>query len=394
MKTQFTTAKWFVTMAAAAGLAFSGVRPATAHGGGGGMGGGMSHASSNGGGRNLSSMARTPLNLGSKNVTLTKLNSTSVKNSSLKLTTVGTTGNSTTNINQPNTGGQGSVSGTGTTGTGSAISRFPTGPIRGISGLAGGSGSTGTTGAGGAISGFPTGPIRRISGLAGGNGGTGNGGSGTCGTGGGSGSGGTGGMGNGWGNCYPFGGFGLWPLLTGFGGLGGFGGYGGGYSAGSYGGTTMVADPSATTAPVAAVPTNSVAKPAATVTGVDLQLLDVRMLDNGDATQQIGPRYRVTFRNAGTSPVDHDFNVALVAADDANLTTNLPTIESRISSVGTGDVKTVDLRLPATAFDMGQDSHSEFAKLVVVVDSHGEVNDVNRDNNMASVDRTAVQPAT
>ena len=155
----------------------------------------------------------------------------------------------------------------------------------------------------------------------------------------------------------------------------------------------MVADPSATTAPVAAVPTNSVAKPAATVTGVDLQLLDAcERLQYGDATQQIGPRYRVTFRNAGTSPVDHDFNVALVAADDANLTTNLPTIESRISSVGTGDVKTVDLRLPATAFDMGQDSHSEFAKLVVVVDSHGEVNDVNRDNNMASVDRTAVQP--
>lgn len=135
------------------------------------------------------------------------------------------------------------------------------------------------------------------------------------------------------------------------------------------------------------------ATPAATVTGVDLQLIDVRMLDNGDAAKQIGPRYRVTFRNVGTSPVDHDFNVALVAADDANLTTNLPTIESRISSVGTGDVKTVDLRLPATAFDMGQDTHSEFAKLFVFVDSHGEVNDVNRDNNAARVDRTAIEPA-
>ncbi|HVU35748.1 MAG TPA: hypothetical protein VHE61_20070, partial [Opitutaceae bacterium] len=191
------------------------------------------------------------------------------------------------------------------------------------------------------------------------------------------------------GKCHPYGGWGFWPLFASLGAFGGYGGYGGGYSGGSYGGTTMVADSSPATAPTVAAAT-----PAATVAGVDLQLIDVRLLDNGDAAKQIGPRYRVSFRNAGTSPVDHAFNVALIAADDANLTTNLPTIESRISSVATSDVTSVDLRLPATAFDMGSDAHSEFAKLFVFVDSHGEVNDVNRDNNATGVDRTAVQPAT
>ena len=133
----------------------------------------------------------------------------------------------------------------------------------------------------------------------------------------------------------------------------------------------------------------------AVVPGVDLELLDVRLLDNGDASQQIGPRYRVTFRNAGSAPVNHEFNVALVAADSATPSdANLPTVESRIHEVGTGDATQVDLRLPAAAFQMGTDSHSEFGKLIVVVDSRQEVNDVNRNNNAAGVDRTAIQPAT
>ncbi len=142
------------------------------------------------------------------------------------------------------------------------------------------------------------------------------------------------------------------------------------------------------------MPATLVATPAATVDGVDLELVDVRMLDNGDASQQIGPRYRVTFRNAGARPVDHEFNIALIAADDANLSANLPTVESRITSVPTADATTVDVRLPVTAFQMGKDSKSEFARLFVFVDSHGEVNDINRDNNATGLDRTAIEPAT
>lgn len=183
------------------------------------------------------------------------------------------------------------------------------------------------------------------------------------------------------GGYYP-GGLGLLPVLGGLG-----GGFGGGAGGGVSGG---VVDSSA----VAADTGTSVGTPAATVAqGIDLEVLDVRVLDNGDASQQIGPRYRVTFRNAGSTPVDHEFNVALIAADDANLTANLPTSEVRVKSLPSGDPTYVDLRLPASSFSMGRDSHSEFAKLFVAVDSHGEVNDTNRANNAAGVDRTAIQPA-
>ena len=198
------------------------------------------------------------------------------------------------------------------------------------------------------------------------------------------------------GHC-GFGGLGFYPFLYGVGGYGG-----GNYGGVTYvsGGTTVIENtPAATVQPVTPVVVASadaspvLATPA--VDGIDLQVVDVRLVDNGDASKQIGPRYRVTFRNAGSNPVDHEFNVALVAADDTNPTaSNLPTIESRVSSVATGDLAQVDLRLPSTAFEMGSDSQSEFAKLFVFVDSRGEVNDANRDNNAAGVDRVAVQPAS
>jgi len=183
--------------------------------------------------------------------------------------------------------------------------------------------------------------------------------------------------------CFPYHcGFGfpwylgLWPY--GYGGYGGYPLYG---NRNSY--PTYVYSPVAT--PVIA--TNA-------VPGIDLQLSDVRMVDNGDPSRQIGPLYRVSLRNAGSTPVDHDFNVALIAADDANLNANLPSSESRVRSVDATGMINVDVRLPATAFSMGPDKHSEFSKLFVFVDSQSEVKDTNRDNNVAGLDRTTVQPAS
>jgi hypothetical protein len=146
----------------------------------------------------------------------------------------------------------------------------------------------------------------------------------------------------------------------------------------------MVADAPATPA---------VTTPIAATSGIDLQIVDVRLIDNGDASRQIGPCYRVTFRNAGSTTVDHEFNVALVAADGANLTSDLPLSETRVASLASGGLSHVDVRLPVTAFQMGADSHSEFGKLFVFVDSHREVNETNRDNNVAGFDRTTIQPA-
>jgi hypothetical protein len=387
MKTRLTNAKWFVTMAAAAGLAISAAVPAMAHGGG-GMGGGMSHmggssfshAPSSNMSQGLSSFKGSKLS--SKTFATNQLRTTNIQSlkstnlNTLKFTnqspTTSATVKNTTKLGNINTSlpANSTLKNLGNKKVITPVNaKFP-GSASTISQLNGknlGSFNPGKVTL--PASGFKTGPF------LGGNVPTK--------------------------GCYPhcnfgypwFGlyGLGLWPY-----GYGNYGGYG--YCGGTpyYGGTTVVTAPVTPTPLVstATAPATTIAATPSPVAGVDLQLVDVRILDNGDASKQIGPRYRVSFRNAGTSVVDHAFNVALVAADDANLTTNLPTIEGRISSVATGEIANVDLRLPATAFDMGSDSHSEFAKLFVFVDSHGEVNDVNRDNNATGVDRTAVQPAT
>jgi hypothetical protein len=381
MYTYLKNSKWFVTVAAVAGLTLSAASSVMAHGGGGGgSGGGMGHPSSGGmSARSFSSgKSLAAKNLSSSPLRTSKLNASIASNSSLKslknttsLATLKTPSKTPIVLNK--LGGLNSVSkvsavgtGTGTPASSSIINKvgankvaqLPQGPVQIPPGGNNGGGPVISNPKGG-CSPYP-------------------------------------------GNCWgPFGGLGLYPYLYGFGGYGGIGGnsgYGGGYGGSSYasaGSTPLVDDSSAPVegAPVATIATTT-ATPAATVPGVDLQLVDVRMLDNGDASQQIGPRYRVAFRNAGSAAVDHAFNVAVIAADDSNLSANLPVTESRITSVATGDVTYVDLRLPAKAFEMGPDSHSEFSKLFVFVDSHGEVNDTNRDNNTTGLDRIAVQPAT
>ncbi len=385
MKTRLAITKWFVSMVAAMGLAVAAAAPAMAHGGGMGVMGGSSfaHASSSGMSRGLSSFKAnnySTKNFASNQLRTTKSNSlNTTKLNTLKYTsklpTTGNTIKNTTKLGNINTSLQANstLKNLGNNQViAPVIAKFP--------GSASTIGQVGINKVGQLnpskinlpASGLKTGPFLGSNVPTKG--------------------------------CFPHCGFGypwfglyglgLWPYYNGS--YGSYGGYCGG-GAPYFGGTTVVNNASAPTPLTsnAATPaTNIAAAVPSTVPGVDLQLVDVRLLDNGDAARQIGPRYRVSFRNAGTSPVDHEFNVALVAADDANLTTNLPTIESRIPSIATGDVASVDLRLPATAFDMGRDSHSEFAKLFVFVDSHGEVNDVNRDNNATGVDRTAVQPAT
>jgi hypothetical protein len=381
MYTQLKNSKWFVTIAAIAGLTLSAANTAMAHGGGGGSGGGNGGGMGRAGSSGMSARSfKSGNSLSSKNynsaqLRTTKLNTNSLSNSKLNTLKVNTPTSSGTS-SQPakilsNLNGQNSIAKvSATTKIGSPASgaiidkagankvgQLPKSPVQISSGGNSGHGPVINNPKGG-CSPYP-------------------------------------------GHCWsPFGYFGLFPYLYGFGGYGGFGGnggYAGCYNGSNYpaAGTTSVVDssPAATVAAPPAIATNS-ATPAVIVPGVDLQLVDVRMLDNGDASQLIGPRYRVAFRNAGSVAVDHEFNVAVIAADDSNLTANLPMTESRITTIGTGDVTYVDLRLPAKAFEMGTDSHSEFSKLFVFVDSRGEVNETNRDNNATSLDRVAVQPAT
>jgi hypothetical protein len=48
---------------------------------------------------------------------------------------------------------------------------------------------------------------------------------------------------------------------------------------------------------------------------LDLEVLDVRLVDTGDAEQKLGPRFRVFFRNNSQIASSQPFVVALLAAN-------------------------------------------------------------------------------
>lgn len=127
----------------------------------------------------------------------------------------------------------------------------------------------------------------------------------------------------------------------------------------------------------------------------DLQLLAVRFVDAGHPEQQIGPRYRVWFRNSSAQDVTTPFSVSIVAANDARLVEGLPQASVRIDSVPAGETQAVDLRLPWEVYQSHQDAAGQpvpFEKLHVIVDSHQEINDFDETNNGAIVDRGDILP--
>jgi hypothetical protein len=133
---------------------------------------------------------------------------------------------------------------------------------------------------------------------------------------------------------------------------------------------------------------------------VDLQLLAVRFVDPGHPQEDLGPRYRVWFRNNGNQPVAQPFNVVLLASNDANLRADLPQAGVRVTSIDAGDTQSVDIRLPLAATTMARDAQGNPAPyhfLHVLVDAQRETGDALWENNgssLATSDIAAVDPNT
>jgi hypothetical protein len=127
----------------------------------------------------------------------------------------------------------------------------------------------------------------------------------------------------------------------------------------------------------------------------DLQLLAVRFVDGGHPEQRIGPRYRVWFRNSSQQDLTTGFNVSIIAAQDDRLNDQLPQAGVRVEVIAAGETQAVDLRLPWEAYELSRDAAGNampFDKLHVIVDSHGEINEVSAANNGAIVERGDILP--
>jgi len=127
----------------------------------------------------------------------------------------------------------------------------------------------------------------------------------------------------------------------------------------------------------------------------DVQLLAVRFVDAGHPENNLGPRYRVWVRNSSSQDLNIPFNVSIVAANDDQLNGNLPQAGVRIEGIAAGETQSVDLRLPWEVYQLSRDAGGNpmpFARLHVIVDSHGELAETLETNNGAVLDRGEILP--
>ncbi|MAG92690.1 MAG: hypothetical protein CMJ48_02915 [Planctomycetaceae bacterium] len=129
--------------------------------------------------------------------------------------------------------------------------------------------------------------------------------------------------------------------------------------------------------------------------GLDLQLLAVRFVDSGHVEKDLGPRYRVWFRNNSPRSIVQPFNVVLLASNSRDLESGLPEAGLRIVEIAAGETQSVDIRLPAIANRLDRDSEGRklpFRQLHVLVDSHREVPEAFEVNNGVILARGDVLP--
>ena len=129
--------------------------------------------------------------------------------------------------------------------------------------------------------------------------------------------------------------------------------------------------------------------------GLDLQLMAVRFVDPGHPQKKLGPRYRVWLRNNSSVDIDEAFNVRLMACNSDEPEPGMPQAGVRVRSIEAGQMQTVDIRLPYTAYEIGQDENGQpapFTTLHVRVDSDEEIDELDESNNGAAIVRDEVLP--
>lgn len=129
--------------------------------------------------------------------------------------------------------------------------------------------------------------------------------------------------------------------------------------------------------------------------GADLQLLATRFVDPGHPTQELGPRFRVWFRNNSPYDLNQGFNLIAIASPDGTAQAGLPESGVRIPQMAAGEIQSVDIRLPYAANFLNRDVEGRqipFSHLNVMVDSHNELPEAFEANNGATLVRGDILP--
>lgn len=125
-------------------------------------------------------------------------------------------------------------------------------------------------------------------------------------------------------------------------------------------------------APPALPPVIKPARPAAPqaaaspVSQFPLELVDVRLVDLGNASAGVGPRFRLVLKNVTLSKLDKPLEVVLTAGVSRDFSPALPTGVESVAELAPGATVPVDVRLPADAMAMNYPGRPQPAPLSVV----------------------------
>ncbi len=101
-----------------------------------------------------------------------------------------------------------------------------------------------------------------------------------------------------------------------------------------------------------------------------LELVDVRLVDLGNASAGQGPRFRIVLKNITPFPLSRPFEVMLTAGISDDFSPSLPTAVEGLAAMAPGAVVPVDLRLPVEVMAMTYPGRAEpgpFSMLFVLV---------------------------
>lgn len=126
---------------------------------------------------------------------------------------------------------------------------------------------------------------------------------------------------------------------------------------------------------------------------VDLKLVEIRLVEPGDAAQNVGPCYRVTVTNAAESAAG-GFEISLLAGIDFERIEETAEARVRIERLSGGETRSVDLRLSADAFRLRHDEQASeipYQLLLVAIDAANEIEDRAVANNRSAFGRDEIR---
>lgn len=119
----------------------------------------------------------------------------------------------------------------------------------------------------------------------------------------------------------------------------------------------------------------------------DLEVLDVRFIELGDASKNEGPRFRVFLKNHNNKFALPNVEIALIAGIDLGTEGTARKVEMGvIESIAAKGEANIDIRLPREVFTLAKDqagNNVPFSQLAVIADPNEQFNDVKPENNVS-----------